>query len=112
MCDDTSDESKIRKFNEELEKLDERKCKIEAKAQKILQNISSVTKSIEKAEIDVEKTFQRKMALECEGRLKCDLRRVKEELNRAEEIYCLIEQHYKQKSKQIEEGLKCPPKKK
>lgn len=108
MCDDSrSDESKIRALNKELETLDERKCKIEAKAQKLLQDISTIAKQIEKVEVEVEEAFQLKMARECEERMKCDVARVKEELKRAEEIYCLIEQHLAQKSQQFSEGLKC-----
>lgn len=109
MCDDPqSDESKITKLNNELEKLDERKCKVEAKAQKLLHDISTIAKQIEKAECCVECAFQEKMALECESRIQCDVARVKEELKRAQEISCLIEEHLNQKTIQFNEGLKCP----
>ncbi|KAK9708283.1 hypothetical protein QE152_g27306 [Popillia japonica] len=110
MCDDSNSlESRIRKINYELEKLDERKCKIELKAQKLLHDISTIAKQIEKAENQVEKAFQTKMALECEARLKCDVRRVKKELRRAEEIYCLLEEHLKQKTEQFSgKNKKCP----
>ncbi|GJQ71343.1 hypothetical protein Trydic_g11077 [Trypoxylus dichotomus] len=77
---------RILRVAERLECLEEEKCQIEKKIDNSLKDIMRLTKTITKAERDVQKAAKNKLSRECQERLRCDICRLKKEQKRAKKV--------------------------
>lgn len=83
MCDI---EDRISRVTEQLENLEEEKSLIEEKVDRTMRDITRLTKSIIRAEREVQKAAKSKLTRDYQERLKGDIFRLKKEQKRAERL--------------------------